>query len=77
MSLLKDYNILLYIQNNFDKEVSSEIFNDLSNHLYKKWIVCNQNILHFISVLDSENKNKILLWGENMYSKINLNQSYN
>ena len=44
MSLLKDYNILLYIQNNFDKEVSSEIFKDLSNHIYKKWIVCNQMV---------------------------------
>jgi hypothetical protein len=77
MSLLEDYNILLYIQNNFDKNISERIFNNLSDHLYKKWISCDQNILHFISVLDSENKNKILFWGKNTYKKINLNQSYN
>ena len=55
-------NILIKIQNNYNKEISNRIFGELSNHLYSKWLNCNKNILAFISQLDYSNKTKFFKW---------------
>lgn len=60
--LNNSYDILLSLQCNFNKQICDKIFTDYSNHLYEKWLNCDQNILKFISLLDSVNRNKILLW---------------
>ena len=55
-------NLLSSLQCNFDKEMCDEIFNDLSDHLFDKWLKSNGNILNFFGQLDNQNKKRILKW---------------
>ena len=58
----------LSLQLNFNKEISNRVFGDLSNHLFKKWLTCKGNILNFFSILDINNKKKLLNWAEKNYT---------
>ena len=62
--LINCYKIMSYIQCNFNKKISDDIFNELSDHLYSKWIDCDFNLLNFMSRLDKQNKLILLNWGE-------------
>ena len=62
-----DFNVFLRLQNEFNKGVSNKVFGDLSNHLFRKWLNCERNILNFISMLDNRNRNKLLEWAYNNY----------
>ncbi len=53
------YEQLLEMQCNFSKYISDKIFGNLSNHLFQKWLKCNNNIVSFLSRLDAVNKGKI------------------
>lgn len=57
--MLEIYEKFLYLQNNFDLEMSIKIFGDIGEHLFEKWLYCDRNIIDFITCLDSENKQKI------------------
>jgi len=54
------FQVYLYLQCNFSKDMSDQIFQDMSDHLYNKWLVCNGNMLNFITCLDNNNINKLL-----------------
>ena len=61
--MLDHYNMFMYIQNNFNKDMSDEMFERgyMSDHLFEKWTKCD-NILEFISRLDDSNKFKLFNW---------------
>lgn len=61
MNLLKSYNIFLHIHCNFCKEVSNNLFGNLSDHIYTKW---EGNVILFLNRLDDFNKIKLLKWAE-------------
>ena len=63
-NLIKSYKLLFFIQNNFDKKVSDKLFGKSSDHLFIKWLNTEYNMLNFISMLDNENRNLLLLWGD-------------
>jgi hypothetical protein len=52
----------LSLQNNFSYNICKEIFPNNTDHYWNKWIHSNNNILSFISRLDSENRNKVFSW---------------
>jgi hypothetical protein len=56
-------DILAYLQTKFDKNICNQIFGSNSNHLYKKWVETNTNIISFLTRLDETNKFKLLHWG--------------
>ena len=60
MSLTNSYNMLLSLQCNFKKYMCDQIFGNDSNHLYPKWVSSDGNILHFLTRLDDENREKLL-----------------
>lgn len=61
--LLTTYDMFLYIQNSFNKYICNQIYGDeLSDHLFEKWLQCDYNILKFISRLDNRNKELLLEW---------------
>jgi hypothetical protein len=72
MSLEQSYNTFMYLQCNFNLFICEEIFGDLSEHLFEKWLNCNENILNFLSKLDSENRQKIYKWLKINYNKISI-----
>jgi len=63
--LLFNTNILLSLQYCFNKEICDIIFNDLSDHLFEKWLQTNGNILNFFSHLDIKNQKAMLKWSLN------------
>ena len=60
--LLFHTNLLLRLQSDFNKEICDRIFNDLSDHLFDKWLKTDRNILNFFSQLDIKNRKKLLKW---------------
>lgn len=68
MSLSNSINILLCMENNFNKQISDTLFHNLSDHLWEKWIHCDGNILKYITRLDKYNKYILLKWGSDTYS---------
>ena len=66
--LLFHTNLLLRLQSDFNKEICDKIFNDLSDHLFKKWLQTNGNILNFFSRLDTKNQKIMLKWSINYIS---------
>lgn len=60
--LLVHTNFLLRFQSDFNKEMCDRIFNDLSDHLFSKWLKTDGNILNFFSQLDLKNKKTMLTW---------------
>ena len=67
--LLYYYNIFLHLQNRVSKDICDEVFGELSEHIYIKWINCDYNIIYFLSQLDDANKEKLLYWGNNSLLK--------
>ena len=65
--LTKNYNMFIFIQSNFNKNICDILYSELSNHLFNKWLKCDGNILNFISMLDNNNKLIILKWGFENY----------
>lgn len=61
--ILQSSDILIYLQNSFCLSLCDEIYDKDSEHLYKKWLYCDGNLLKFITMLDKSNKLKLLLWG--------------
>lgn len=56
----KYFKKFLYFQNNFDLELSKQIFgNRIAQHLFNKWLFYDRNVIDFINYLDDENKQKI------------------
>ena len=47
---------LVKLQADFDKEKSNEIFGDLGDHLYSKYLAIGNNIITFYSMLDINNR---------------------
>jgi len=47
---------LVKLQADFDKEKSNEIFGDLGDHLYSKYLAIGNNIVTFYTYLDKPNK---------------------
>jgi len=47
---------LVKLQADFDKEKSNEIFGDLGDHLYTKYLAIGNNIVTFYTYLDKPNK---------------------
>jgi hypothetical protein len=65
--LVEYLDMMLFIQNRFDKQLSDELFTDLSDHIFEKWLQSEYNILNFISRLDVVNKQIICDWCEKNY----------
>lgn len=55
-------DVLVHLQSKFDQNICDQIFGSNSNHLYKKWIETNTNIISFLTRLDETNKLKLLHW---------------
>lgn len=66
MSLEKSYDMFMSLQCNFNLLLCKEIFGNLSEHIFEKWIICDGNIINFLSHLDNENRNKIYIWLQTM-----------
>jgi hypothetical protein len=64
MTIEQHIDILIYIENNFDKQTSDILFDTLSDHIYTKWTNSNYSILTFISKLDFNNRKLLIDWGE-------------
>jgi hypothetical protein len=62
--------MLLNLQNNYNKTISDEVFGNMSEHLYDKWLDSDDNILCYLTRLDTHNKLKLLKWTEDNYIKI-------
>ena len=60
MTSEQSFQYLLKLQNNFNKNLSDQIFGYLSDHLYAKWERCKGNILNFLTMLDEMNRGKLL-----------------
>lgn len=60
--LFNHTNLLLSLQCNFNKDLCDKIFEDLSGHLFPKWLNSDGNILNFMSRLDQHNKTLLLKW---------------
>jgi hypothetical protein len=60
--LLCHTNLLLRLQSDFNKEICNIVFDDLSDHLFDKWLKTDRNILNFFSQLDIKNRKKLLKW---------------
>jgi hypothetical protein len=53
----------IWVQSNLSFDLIQKIFNDENNsnkHLHSKWLQCDYNIVKFISLLDDENKQKLI-----------------
>jgi len=54
----------IWVQYNLSFDLIQKIFNDEHNnnnkHLHSKWLQCDYNIIKFISLLDEENKQKLI-----------------
>ena len=61
--MIQEYNIFMFMQTNFNKYICDQLFGELSDHIYDKWIYCDQNLLNFLSMLDRDNKIIVLEWG--------------
>ena len=57
-------NILLFIQNWYSYEVAQKLFGTMADHLFDKWISCNQNLINYFTMLDDVNTKKLLDWGK-------------
>jgi len=60
--MIISFNKFLYMQCHFSKDICDEIFGDMSDHIYQKWLDSNMNIVEFLSRLDSGKKRKMFLW---------------
>jgi len=65
LQMFVSYNKFLYLECNFSKHVSDEIFGDMSEHMFQKWKLSNYNTIKFLSMLDDNNKFKIFEWIDN------------
>ena len=73
MSFEQHYNTFMYLQCNFNLFMCEEIFgNHLSEHIFEKWLNSNENILNFLSRLDTQNREKIYKWLEINHNKISI-----
>ena len=62
-NLITVADVFISLQCNFNKTICDEIFKDDSDHLFKKWTNSDNNIINFLTRLDTENKHKLLRWG--------------
>ena len=62
--MFSSFNKFIFMQCHFSKEVCNELFGDLSEHIYIKWLDSDFNIINFLSSLDSRNKQKMFIWAE-------------
>lgn len=63
---MESYNLFISLQINFCTQVIKDIFGDDWLHYERKWLHSNQNFLYFMSMLDDDNKKKVL-----DYAKLN------
>lgn len=63
MNYLEMYQLFMYLQFNFNKDMCDKVFGDLSDHLFQKWLRCDNNMLNYMSTLDDGNKIKLIDWG--------------
>lgn len=61
--LINNYNLFLTIQNRLDTEAFQQIFGPDYKHYESKWILCENNLLSFMNMLDYSNKEKVFNWG--------------
>jgi|TARA_Y100000389_G_scaffold50580_1_gene46270 hypothetical protein len=62
--LWNNYYLFLSMQNNLDTEALKIIFNNNYRHYELKWNASDHNLLYFMNMLDSVNKEKIINWGK-------------
>lgn len=60
-TFLDYYLILSSLQSNLDYSILEKVFGtDMAEHLISKWIRCDNNILTFLSMLDTFNQHLLL-----------------
>jgi len=60
-------DVLLSAQCNMNMMLFTEVFTDNSDHLWPKWVRCDGNILNFMTLLDPQNKSKLINWSVKKY----------
>lgn len=71
MNYSKDKILLdkfLWAQNNMSIFICKELFNELGDHIYKKWWQSNYNFLNFMTRLDENNQQIVLEWIHKNYN---------
>ena len=58
----------MFLQCSFCDDISKKVFGQDSDHIYIKWINCDNNILSFLSSLDDNNRHKLFNWVEYNYN---------
>jgi hypothetical protein len=69
-TMYENYQLFLYIQTNFSKDICDQIFGNLSDHMFEKWESCDGNIINFLNRLDNENCDSLFRWGLSYYKLI-------
>jgi len=64
---MDSFDLFISLQNNLCADVLREIFGHDWQHYERKWKVSNENFLYFMTMLDDDNKKKVLNWGTNNY----------
>jgi len=68
--LIKKADMLLFTENRLNYFAFREIFGEsMGEHLWSKWEQCQQNILHFTTLLDEENLRKLMMWTVKSYKR--------
>lgn len=61
----KYFELYLHLQCNFNKQICHQIFENLADHIWQKWLTSENNILFFINRLDAVNRSKVYEWMKN------------
>jgi uncharacterized protein (DUF4213/DUF364 family) len=60
----------LFIQNRINYFSMREMFGEaMAEHLLPKWDSCNGNVLNFMTMLDADNRRKLIAWGVKSYER--------
>jgi hypothetical protein len=66
-TLDKSFRFFEFMQSTFDSVICEKIFGlELDHHMYTKWLETGQNIVAFISRLDSSNRTIFLNYMKNL-----------
>ena len=67
-----NFQIFLSMQCNFCYEVAEKVFLINSDHFWNKWLRCDNNMITFLAMLDSSNKEKMFNWGTTLVSVVTI-----
>ena len=65
-STIDAYRLFVLMQGSFSRQTCDMIFGARRDHFWEKWITSGNNIIYFLTLIDTNEANEVLTWGERL-----------